>query len=209
MRPNNRVYGHFVEHDQCDEDCLNAKQKRSLNTWSVIGVKISNFRGDKLIQLGYKNQGIAASAGDAQKDEDQHESSIENSNKKWKQERNKSSPNVLPQQGVHSFPASTYLQGLATLPQNYSRFLSSMDCTNSAFASNHFLTTSSFELPRTSGEQLNVFDGMKHNRHDILGKKLNHMDVVVLKQLIMGYRDAAALLNRTADELEHLTPHKH
>ncbi|XP_003374169.1 conserved hypothetical protein [Trichinella spiralis] len=115
-------------------------------------------------------------------------------------------------QEAAGFPASSYLQSFAAIPANYGNYFASVDYANgTGYAGNPYLPGGAYDLPLLSNSDRArlLENSIKRLENDVLTKSLFQIDSIALKQLIVGYRDAAALLNRTADELEHFVSTKH
>ncbi|KRZ10519.1 hypothetical protein T11_14674, partial [Trichinella zimbabwensis] len=139
--------------------------------------------------------------------------SPEKTSKRRKQDSSGQSCTVSALQEAAGFPASSYLQSFAAIPANYGNYFASVDYTNgTGYAGNPYLPGGgAYDLPLLSNSDRArlLENSIKRLENDVLTKSLFQIDSVALKQLIVGYRDAAALLNRTADELEHFVSTKH
>ncbi|KRX91917.1 hypothetical protein T4E_5662 [Trichinella pseudospiralis] len=139
--------------------------------------------------------------------------SPEKTSKRRKQDSSGQSCTVAALQEAAGFPASSYLQSFAAIPANYGNYFASVDYANgTGYAGNPYLPGGgAYDLPLLSNSDRArlLENSIKRLENDVLTKSLFQIDSIALKQLIVGYRDAAALLNRTADELEHFVSTKH
>ncbi|KRY09688.1 hypothetical protein T12_5049 [Trichinella patagoniensis] len=138
--------------------------------------------------------------------------SPEKTSKRRKQDSSGQSCTMAALQEAAGFPASSYLQSFAAIPANYGNYFASVDYANgTGYAGNPYLPGGAYDLPLLSNSDRArlLENSIKRLENDVLTKSLFQIDSIALKQLIVGYRDAAALLNRTADELEHFVSTKH
>lgn len=94
------------------------------------------------------------------------------------------------------------MQGLTALAHPYAGLFTT-DPGSVAGGAAAFLTEPHFASYQTASADLqrSLAESGK-NKESLLGA-LNQVDASSLRHLIIGYREAAALLNRTADELEN------
>uniref|UniRef100_A0A5S6Q8A4 Uncharacterized protein n=1 Tax=Trichuris muris TaxID=70415 RepID=A0A5S6Q8A4_TRIMR len=130
--------------------------------------------------------------------------------KKRKQDYDKTSSSA--HEAATRLPTTSYFHGLGSMSPHYGNLLASAEFGNgSNYSTNPYMTGAGFNFSLLSGADRNRLSDMSMKRFegDLLTKRLFQIDVRAIRQLVASYRDAAALLIRTADELELFASTKH